>query len=129
MYPHIRIYGETRRRAGRVECCRYSENAARGPCIYAEDPYTARQIANVATYFHTLEQEPEPMTLPTTGQHATGGALAALWQAMLDAYGAATINTADWHYVGPCRATFHGDSPANAHRFRSTCGAAHVVIA
>ena len=86
-------------------------------------------------YLRPSEQEPETMTLlqnmtmPTTGQHATGGALAALWQAMLDAFGAAAINAADWQYVGPCRATFHGDSPANAHRFRSTCGAAHVVIA
>jgi hypothetical protein len=89
----------------------------------------------VVTYFHTSEQEPESMTLlrnmilPTTGQHATDGALAALWQALLDAYGAAAINAADWHYVGPCRATFHGDIPANAHRFRSTCGATHTVIA
>jgi hypothetical protein len=88
----------------------------------------------VATYFNTSEQDTEPMTLlrfmllPTTGQHATGGALAALWQALLEAYGAAAINRADWQYVGPCRATFHGDAPANAHRFSSTCGASHTVI-
>ena len=125
----MRICGEARRRISRVECCRYSENAARVPCAYADTPYTAQQIANVATYFHTLEQEPEPMTLPTTGQHATGGALDSLWQAMLATFGADAINAADWQYVGPCRATFHGDSPANAHRFRSTCGAAHTVIA
>lgn len=70
------------------------------------------------------------MTLPTTGQHATGGALDSLWQAMLDTFGAAYINAGDWQYVGPCRATFEGDdAPANAHRFRSTCGESHTVIA